>query len=129
MKFHSNGVEFTTTSPLPCSQRGVISNIPAMMETTKDNLYCQHLQQSSYCHHAIPRGRTLTQLIIIPLTYGPPILSGYALSIIHESTNINKQLVAHSQVCPVTCSHSSLTYYLHVISLPLHHHQHPTITI
>ena len=43
----------TTTSPLPCSQRGVIFNRPAMMETTKHNLYCQHLQQSSHSHHAI----------------------------------------------------------------------------
>ena len=63
---------------LPCSQRGVVFNRPAMMETTKHNLYCQHLQQLSHCHHAIPRGpgtgTPLSTQLIIPLTCGPPIL-------------------------------------------------------
>ena len=56
----------TTTSPLPCAQRGGICNRLPMMEITKDDLHCQHPQQPS--RH--PLGTPLST----QLTYGPALL-------------------------------------------------------
>ena len=87
---HQEDNSTSTTSHLSlCSQRGVIFNKPPMMETTTNNLYCQHPQQSSLAiTPSLGDPLTNSTQYFLDLWTSPPSL-GMLFSTIHESININ----------------------------------------
>ena len=104
-------------SPLPCSQRDVIYTTD-LQWWKQQYLYRQHLQQSSYCHRTITRGPLINSTQYFLDLWTSPSL-GYALSTIHESTNINKQPVAYSKYVHV--QYNTYVFVLSVHTCPSSH--------